>query len=420
MLDTLDIEDGSGKRLMPLPYLDTKALLMVLVEKLFSRTFTDSEKKVTKSDVDWPEPVTETRDLLLELVSADLSGDALRKSPNVRSRLDGAANSWRQQGGTVDVELLKRLQGVCEFFEKYFVLIVETKLEARGTVKYTRALPLFMQASHATDSLRALLGLRPSRFTIPLSWPFSAGSYHFRIVGESSLHVCDHSVVRLDTKEQVTQASLSDGSAKVRDQHPQALPPSIQIRERSALPQGHVHVKNFCCLEPFGMATVVRFEEVPPGVLGSATVVSILTTALVLFFMGIGTNRNFSSGLPAFLLALPAFAASWLGISSDSYRILRTSLTARLGLIGVGIVSIISALLFLGQSLGLKPLSARKFRFSLFGNFLRLHDVSPWWFWLAMFSVALTATLSYVLIWRSMSYFRSLQYWSNVDSLARE
>src|SRR2546430_2227280 len=115
-------------------------------------------------------------------------------------------------------------------------------------------------------------------------------------------------------------------------------------------------MKNFSCLKPFGMATVVRFDEVPPGVLGSATIVSLLTTSLVVFFAAIGTNRNYSSGLPAFLLALPAFAASWLGISSDSYRILRTSLMARLGLIGVGLVSIASSLLFLGQSLGLKPL----------------------------------------------------------------
>ncbi|WP_200211288.1 hypothetical protein [Micromonospora coerulea] len=428
MLDTLEIHDGAGNALSPLPYLETRALLMLMIRQLFVRTFTFVGQKMVRRDREWVEQVRRARDIALELVSADLSRNAA-VTTDIKKEIEEAVKFWRkpEEGKTVNEDLLKRLQGVCQFFETHYLLIVEAAVETQCVLRYSRDLPLFMRTSSVQDGLRALLGLRPSRFTVPLSWPFMAGSYHFRISGEASLHISDHALVRLDTKEPVTPATIRSGLGerdgakyRLRPDAKRAMLPHMQIRENSALPHGHAYLRNFCFLKPFGAATVVAFEEVPPGVLGGAAIVSTLNTALVLFFTGIGTAREFSSGLPAFLLALPAFAASWLGYSSDSYRILRTSLTARLGLIGVGVVSVASALLFLGQSLQLQPLMERSLQLSLFKGSLRFHNVSPWWTCLAVFSLCLTFWLAQALVQKSMGYFDTLRSLSNVDRVHKE
>ena len=104
------------------------------------------------------------------------------------------------------------------------------------------------------------------------------------------------------------------------------------------------------------LKSVVEFREIPPGTLGAATVVSIITAVIITFFAvtQIGqqsssdsVNPTVSSDIPALLLALPGVASLIIGSWLDLSRLRQASLATYLGLGISAVLSLASALYFL-------------------------------------------------------------------------
>jgi hypothetical protein len=157
------------------------------------------------------------------------------------------------------------------------------------------------------------------------------------------------------------------------------------------------------------MYTRVEFDEIPPGAVGGACVVSTASAVLIWFFAltqpGLRQALAPASDLPAFLLAVPAFAATWIGQSVD--RVLRSSSSAYMGLAISAILSVTSALLYVANS------SRRSFYIindvRLFRGLITLKDVDISWFILALIASVISAYLAELLRDKVRSYMRALK-----------
>jgi hypothetical protein len=163
------------------------------------------------------------------------------------------------------------------------------------------------------------------------------------------------------------------------------------------------------------MSTRVEFDEIPPGALGGACVVSAACAVLIWFFAltqpGLRGTLATPSDLPALLLAVPAFAATWIGQSVD--RILRSSASAYIGLAISAVLSVASALLYVANS------SQRSFytikNIVVFHGLVGLKNVDVSWFILALVASVVTAYLAEMLRDKVRSYMRALKNGSQLD-----
>ena len=118
-----------------------------------------------------------------------------------------------------------------------------------------------------------------------------------------------------------------------------------------------------------------------------------------------GLTGRATSDLPALLLAVPAFAATWIGQSVD--RILRSSLSAYMGLALSAILSIAGALLYVANS------NRRSFytikSITLFHGLVGLKSVDVSWFILAILSAGVSAYLAETLRDKVRSYMRAVK-----------
>jgi hypothetical protein len=190
--------------------------------------------------------------------------------------------------------------------------------------------------------------------------------------------------------------------------------PSMQGRLDSGLPYSHLYLKGLDRADVVDMSTLVEFDEVPPGALGGACVVAVACAVLIWFFAltqpGLRRALPSSSDLPALLLAVPAFAATWIGQSVD--RILRSSSSAYVGLAISAILSVTSALLYVANS------SRRSFytieNETFFHGLVSLKNVDVSWFILALAASVIAAYLAELLRDKVRSYMRALKHGSEL------
>jgi hypothetical protein len=150
-------------------------------------------------------------------------------------------------------------------------------------------------------------------------------------------------------------ASTKDGSA-----------PYIRIRQRGAPTYAHLYTRDLKESANRDLAAVVvYFHEIPPGAIGTATVLAAVLSAFVLA-LGPLVSQPYSlnSYVPALLLALPAVSAGLLGQNLDTSRLANTSLKTRMGLAVTLLLSGIGIVLYLAQGKGylrfpLRPLGTR-------------------------------------------------------------
>jgi hypothetical protein len=156
------------------------------------------------------------------------------------------------------------------------------------------------------------------------------------------------------------------------------------------------------------MWTLVEFDEVPPGALGGAVAVCAASAVLVWFFAlmqpGLRTASSTSSDLPALLLTVPAFVATWIGNSVD--RVLRSSIATYIGLGVATFVSLASALLYIANSSGRSFFVIHKY--TLDGGLIQINNVDVTWFGLALIASFMSAYLAETLRERASCYMRLL------------
>jgi hypothetical protein len=308
----------------------------------------------------------------------------------------------------------KFLIQIVEYFAHHYVLAVEVPWPTEHYVilKYKKSLPIYAQANSIRDRWRLRLGLRPYRFTIPLWLPYFYQSYHFRMIATPGQHVGSHFLLQLPSGSQEFSNGGTDvpsGNEQVRVLQPedfQGTKDHLQIHTQSGLPYAHLYTRNFHLRGAANWATVVHFFETPPGALGSAAAIALVTALLITFSGLIGPLPNEGSGIFSVLLASPALIASYVGLQADSESLLRTSLVSRIGLIFSTGLAVASAVLYVAQSR--KALLTPLWEISFLGQTVTLH-ISIWWLVLSLLSWGLAAFLLGTLVDRGRIYMSDIQ-----------
>jgi hypothetical protein len=234
----------------------------------------------------------------------------------------------------------------------------------RVLLRYERTVIPPSRSVRFQGKLRLGLGVRPSQITIPVDLAMTAGSYHLRINGPTEKYVveqilrcvkCRRRLARgtvLEHGVECKAATGGDGSAPPEDSH-------FHLRGRFGQSFTHLYMRGYAGLahKSRRYELLVRFNETPPGSRASATVTALAAVTFIWLIGYLSSNGEIidNSDLPAILLALPAIAASWFGLSSNGGALVGSSLHARLSLIITGVLSIGSVVVYLLQSGAMKP-----------------------------------------------------------------
>jgi hypothetical protein len=422
MLDNFEIRDGDGRHVAPLLQEEANGLIASVITNLFrlaflsdspeeiGRKLTDAEERLRWSLINLAchvDSVTgDAKNAILSLLDATPVNAA---DPGKVAVADPGRVSAIDPGrvAVADTSSLDSLRRFCDFWADHYLIIVEAELPkgSRLSMRYTRTVPEYGRTGDWNDRLRVRLGLSPFRYSIPLNLPFEAPSYHFSMLGVPGQYLAHEELIDTQTDKQI-QPPVFDGVS------PQ---PALQGRLDSGLPYSHLYMRGLHRAEVIDMSTKVEFDEIPPGALGGACVVSVACAILIWFFAltqpGLRKTLASPSDLPAFLLAVPAFAATWIGQSVD--RILRSSSSAYVGLAVSAVLSISSALLYVANS------NQRSFytikNVALFHGLVRLKDVDVSWFILALAASVVAAYLAELLRDKVRSYMRALKHGSQLN-----
>lgn len=408
MLDNLEMWDSGDRRVSALLQREVSGIIAFVITSLFRVAFLKDEP--TES---FGRPLKPAEDALRWLlINMACRVDRIKEDEKrtILGMLDPEAIPLilgAEGRGGVDLEGLAALQRFCEFCAEHYLIVVEaeTPKESRFSMRYSRTIPQYGQADDWGDRVRVRLGLSPYRYTIPMQLPFSVSSYHFSMQGVSGQYLARH--------------QLLDGDGKpIEDGRFSCIKPelALQARHDSALPYAHLYTTGLDRAEEvLNMSTRVEFDEVPPGALGGACVVAAVSAVLIWFFAlvqpGLHHALSVGSDLPALLLAVPAFAATWIGQSID--RILRSSAAAYVCLAISAVVSLASALVYVANSSGRSFYIIRDW--SLTNGLITLKDVDLSWFILAVIASFVSAYLAESLRDKVRSYMRALRNGTRLD-----
>jgi len=393
MLDNLEIMDDNDQHVPALLQEEVNGLIAYVITNLFRITFlsyppdqigrklTDVEERLRWSLINLAchvDPVdTGTKNAILGL-------------------LDTTPVS------VADPDTLDSLRRFCDFCAEHYLIVVEAELPrgSRLSMKYTRTVPEYGRTADWNDRLRVRLGLSPFRYSIPLRLSFDAPSYHFSMLGVQGQYLARETLINTVTGRQIAPNVFDSVTPQ----------PYLQGRYDSGLPYSHLYMRGLHKAEVVDMSTRIEFDEIPPGALGGACVVAVACAVLIWFFAliqpGLQPSAAPPSDMPALLLAVPAFAATWIGQSVD--RILRSSSSAYVGLAVSAVLSITSALLYVANS------NRRSFdtirSVSLFHGLVSLKNVDVSWFILAIAASIMAAYLAEMLRDKVRSYMRALKH----------
>jgi hypothetical protein len=214
---------------------------------------------------------------------------------------------------------------------------------------------------------RAKHGLVPEVFDIAISMAFQSDSYHLTVLTTSNeSYVFDHHLERLDSQEPLLQKDFGPNwYVRLYFEEGRSLAHLYIRRQAVAV----VPPRNSVERTPdFDFKSIVQFREVPPGGLGPAVTVALVTALMVTYFAlfrtGIDPNRdllpgNTSSDFAVLILTVPALLAGAVGRGMSADRLVSVSLTAFYGLWVVITTSLAAVLLFILSANRQLPLEVR-------------------------------------------------------------
>lgn len=201
--------------------------------------------------------------------------------------------------------------------------------------------------------LRARFGQSPYsfRFRIPLA--FVAQSYHFRMDAPPNSYCSRQRVL----SEDIAPSNASEGTRRLKEWEP---PHHVQYRKSDARYASYAHLYVHGLnkrQERFPLFARVIFYERPPGSIGTVAAISTMTSLGVVVMAAVGwwlfAADSFLSVVAGLIVALPATVAVWLQPSFDRDELLSAPLSARVGLLGSGLIAYSSALLLvIGGAIG--------------------------------------------------------------------
>ena len=229
--------------------------------------------------------------------------------------------------------------------------------------------------------LRVLLGTRPVSVTVSLDNAWTCQSYHVRVEVPQGLYLRRQ---ELDASKEYLKKRTKGAPT----------PPYYRFRGRFGQSFAHFYGRFFAVPDaPSTRAKLkLHFYETPPGSNFRAAVASTTCFTLV-WAVAFSMSRVPDPGTdaPAFLLAFPGVAASWLGFESPTNRLFEGTLAARLSLTLTTITSIAASGLFMMNRAGVRlPFHVTAMQES---SFLGVYRV-PWMILVAV-SLVNTAYIGY-------------------------
>ncbi|MGW5052539.1 hypothetical protein [Actinokineospora sp. NPDC004072] len=206
-------------------------------------------------------------------------------------------------------------------------------------VKFTRT------ESSRTWSLsgffRLIFGARPVALNLDIANAGTCESFHLHVHAPNDLYLARQEAV-----------GLENVLKRTAEQAP--TPPHCRFRRRLGQPHAHFYARFMPAFRPGERASIrLHFYEVPPGSVFRATLTALAGLA-ILWLVGYVNSRHSDPGTdaPAFLLAFPALAATWLGFDSPSRKLLEGTLSARLSMTMTALLSIVGTGLFMLHKAG--------------------------------------------------------------------
>ncbi len=416
LIDNFAVKDSNNNDVPTLPYNHLRGLFAVTLEILVETAMRDREDG----------EVEEYREIDQEIVSKVLRDLAIAVcGPGPLDRLSGQNHDIAQAAlKSIDELPISRkwnrdLRQFCVQYVDYYVIVAEVSPAEAGNyleLTYSHHVPLGI---YNRRHWREQFGLKASTIDIPLHpYAFQVETYHQEIDAEPGQYIFDHHLERLKSQEHVIQKNLktTDLAPYVRLYHDEARPNAHLYIRRQTVPQSpSVERLDSSSAEtspsevakreenlPGPLKSVIRLREIPPGVSGAATIISLSSAAIISFFalthVGLDVDPNvpgldakqaeqikatLNSDLPALLLALPAFVGVLIGSWLDLSRLRRASLTTYLALGGTMFLSLTSALYFVFDA-------NRKLPTEITVPAIYDIKITTDWIWLVLMAAAIT------------------------------
>ncbi|MEU1245521.1 hypothetical protein [Micromonospora arida] len=317
MLDNVDTFGGDASAIPFLSQEDARGMVAHVLKALFEDAFGQDDEAVLFA--------------LLRLVFRP----GRESAEHARQYFNLIVASIRSRA---DASKLARLQGVCTFLVRNYVIVAEVSPASDSWVlRYTKTIPIYGRADSPFRRRRVRFGLQPNAYVIPLNLPFTAASYHFRMQASPNSYVKAHYLQWAKSGRTVRQEDIRAISDRAY----------LRIRHRQALPYAHLYTRRFdTCKYPKDMVMHVVFDEVPPGALGLTCGIALISASVitVLSFVAPSNQGRISGDVLAFLLAISPVAATFVGYSMEKLQ--RSSLATFLGLLATGLTSLVAALLY--------------------------------------------------------------------------
>nr|WP_157527143.1 hypothetical protein [Kibdelosporangium sp. MJ126-NF4] len=380
LIDNLGVCDASGRTLPLLPRWEVRGLITATL-RMYLEQQVLRLPKVNQED-GLPELAKE----VLTWVLMDAVCAVGERSVSVRQ--DGSPKRTTAQAAALEAlwelrelgmlaETIWEMRYLCEALADQYLTVCEISPSGgvNTVVKYCYTYPSQVLVGSGYERSRAKRGLDPSRFDLTMSRALETDSYHLQFTAPESQYVHSHHLERADgTIVRARELTIAGVSQFVRHYHEEGRSVAHAHTRRRGISRG---VRG-STTQGHSLTSVVRVREVPPGTLGSTFLLSLVTTAVIIFVTATRIGLEGQSGnanLPALLLAIPAFLAGTLGKGVDSARLARTPMLTYYGLSATGFLSFSAALLYvLDAAYNLNTGVA----ISLLGNSVQLHADWPW------------------------------------------
>jgi hypothetical protein len=387
MLESFEVRDGADNRLTHLPQHLTDGLLAWAVKGLFQMTYVPTNEN--------PTPAQNTT--LYRLIGLICRTDVIDADEFTQ-----AYDTIVGHAAPVGVEDPQLLRSICGYFAGNTVSAVEVDLTVTDAdqiyVKY-RDVTTNNRLRTSHDRHRTRLGIRPYRYRIPMNLAYYAHIYDLSVTGPDSQFVFKHYL----------SESTVDGTTDIAPSELATSPGmGVRLDRNEGVPHTGLHTRGLNrAVRARNVECVAEFEEIPPGALRRTLVISAacsLVTVAFAFAMPSALQDSRGTDLAALLLAVPGFAATLVGISTD--RVQQSSLTTFGGLAGSAVISFSASVLYVLQSLVWRQ--SPHVRLSFLGLFT-MPDGDVLWLILAALSVCMTIYLGIEGTYRMHRYLAALR-----------
>ncbi|AGZ40566.1 hypothetical protein AFR_11385 [Actinoplanes friuliensis DSM 7358] len=383
MLESFEARDGADNRLAHLPQHLTDGLLAWAIKGLFQLAYAPDHELTTTQN-----------SKLYRLIGLICRTDIIDPA-----EFEVAYTAIVGNTGGTGADDPQLLRSICGYFAGNTVSAVEVDVaEAEQIYVRFQDITTNNRLASSHDRHRTRLGIRPYRYRIPINLAYYAHIYDLSVTGHESHFVFKHYLVESagQTVNEVLPSHL-------------ATEPGMGLRldRNQGIPHTGLHIRGLNRAVARNLECVAEFEEIPPGALRRTLVISAVCSFVMLAFafaMPNAVSDSKGTDLAALLLAVPGFAATLVGISTD--RVQQSSLTTFIGLVVSASISFAASLLYVLQTLLWRE--SPQLRLSILGV-VKLPSGDVVWMVFAALSICTTVYLTVEGTYRMHRYLAALR-----------